>query len=282
MEECKKYIVMDAEKKKELESAAIRLRKKSLEMAYNTGKTGAHLGGGLSMVEIFTVLYNAIISVDANDPYNISRDRVIVSKGHCVLPYYLILNELGFLSDNDIADFETNGSMLHGHATRNVKNGIEFSGGSLGLGLSYAVGVAVAGKLNKNPYKVYAIVGDGECNEGIVWEAFMSASHFKSDNLTVIIDHNKLQYDGEISTVMNTESLKEKLCAFGFQAIEVDGHNVEDLYNAFNQKTTNKPLAIIAHTIKGKGVSYMENRKEWHHSTLSKEQYEIAISEQPN
>ena len=273
---------MDKNKKIQLTNLAIKLRKKSLKMAFEAGRNGAHLGGGLSMVEIFAVLYGNIISVESKNATDSLRDRVIISKGHCVLPYYSVLNEFGFLCDKDIADFETNGSFLHGHATRNIDCGIEFSGGSLGLGLSYAVGVALAGKLNKLSYKVYVVVGDGECNEGIVWEAFMSAVHFKLDNLVVIIDHNKLQYDGNISTIMNMGNLQTKMDAFGFHTIEVDGHDIEKLYNAFNQLTVEKPHAVIAHTIKGKGVSFMENQKEWHHSVLSEEQYNQAMSEQPN
>jgi transketolase len=190
------------------------------------------------------------------------------------------LNEFGFLNDEELASFETNGSMLHGHSTRDVKRGIEFSGGSLGLGLSYAIGVALAGKLNNRSYRVYAIIGDGECNEGIIWEAFMSAAHFNLDNLTVIIDHNKLQYDGDVTKIMNMGNLKAKLNAFGFYTIEVDGHNICQLIEAFQNRISGKPHAIVAHTVKGKGVSFMENKKEWHHAVLSSEQFNLAISEQ--
>jgi transketolase len=246
----------------------------------DAGKNGAHLGGGLSLVEVFATLYGGIIAVDANDPFNENHDRVVISKGHCVLSYYSVLHKFGYLSDDDIAGFETNGGILHGHATRDVKRGIEFSGGSLGLGLSYAIGVALAGKLNNRTYRVYAIVGDGECNEGIVWEALMSAAHFKLDNLTVIVDHNKLQYDGEVSTVMNMGSLKTKLDAFGFHTNEVDGHDVGQLFEAFQDKTFGKPHAIIANTVKGKGVSFMEHKKEWHHSVLSQDQFDTAMMEQ--
>lgn len=258
------------------------IRNRSLKMAFDAGKNGAHLGGALSLVEVFATLYGGgIVSVDSQYPKYENRDRVIISKGHCVLSYYSVLNELGFLSDQDISSFETNGSSFHGHATREVERGIEFSGGSLGLGLSYGVGVALAGKLNKRSYQVYVIIGDGECNEGIIWEALMSAAHFKLDNLTVIIDHNKLQYDGEVKSVMNMGSLKSKLDVFGFYTQEVDGHNVCELFDAFQNRITEKPRSIIANTIKGKGVSFMENKKEWHFSVLSQEHYDIAISEQP-
>jgi transketolase len=150
------------------------------------------------------------------------------------------------------------------------------------MGVSFAIGVALAGKINKKPYHVYTIAGDGECNEGIVWEAFMSAAHFKLDNLTVIIDHNKLQYDGDLKTIMDMGNLKTKLDAFGFHSIEVDGHHVSEIIEAFQNHISGKPLAIIANTIKGKGVSFMENKKEWHHAVLTKELYNQAVSEQPN
>jgi transketolase len=281
MVECKnKKCNMDIKTNLEIITLAANLRNHSLKMALNAGKSGAHLGGGLSLIEVFAVLYGSVITDEKRNPTNPNHDRVIISKGHCVLSYYSVLNKYGLISDDDISNFETNGAILHGHATRDLSRGIEFSGGSLGLGLSYAIGVALAGKLNNQSYKVYVIVGDGECNEGIVWEAFMSAAHFKLDNLIVIIDHNKLQYDGDVSTVMNMGSLKEKLDVFGFISTEVDGHNVEQLYNAFMIKSPEKPQAIIANTVKGKGVSFMENKKEWHHSVLTQEQYELAMSEQ--
>ena len=264
------------------ERLAARIRNKSLKMAFDAGKNGAHLGGALSLAEIFAALYGGILSVNPRNPNDPERDRLVVSKGHCVLSYYAALNEVGFISDEELSRFETNGSMLHGHATRNLPLGIEFSGGSLGMGVSFAIGVALAGKINKKPYHVYTIAGDGECNEGIVWEAFMSAAHFKLDNLTVIIDHNKLQYDGDLKTIMDMGNLKTKLDAFGFHSIEVDGHHVSEIIEAFQNHISGKPLAIIANTIKGKGVSFMENKKEWHHAVLTKELYNQAVSEQPN
>jgi len=263
-----------------ISNLAAKLRNRSLKMALDAGKNGAHLGGGLSLIEVFATLYGGIISVDSHNPKDEDRDRIVVSKGHCVLSYYSVLNEFGFLSDKDISNFETNGAVLHGHATRDITRGIEFSGGSLGLGLSFAIGVAIAGKLNNRTYHVYVIIGDGECNEGIVWEALMSASHFHLDNLTVIIDNNKLQYDGDPVKIMNMGSLKTKLEAFGFNTLEVDGHDVSQLFDAFKNKALDKPHAIIANTVKGKGVSFMENKKEWHHSVLSQDQYDQAMSEQ--
>ena len=279
MGECKNKVTMN--KDLEIQKLAIKLRNKSLRMALDTGKNGAHLGGGLSAVEIFATLYGGILKFDISNPADKNRDRLIVSKGHCVLSYYGILYEVGFLTEEDLNSFENNDSEFHGHATRNISKGIEFSGGSLGMGMSYAVGIALAGKINKLPYQVYVIIGDGECDEGIVWESFMSAAHYSLNNLTVIIDNNKLQYDGESRTVMNLGNLKEKLESFGLSTIEVDGHCVSELYAALLEKHPEKPKVIIADTIKGKGVSFMENRREWHHSTLTKEQYDLAVSEQP-
>jgi len=271
---------MKIEKELELISFATKLRLKSLKMALDAGKNGSHLGAGLSMIEIFATLYSNVANISSKNKNDVNRDRVIISKGHCVLSYYSVLNEYGFLSDEDISCFETNGAILHGHATRDISRGIEFSGGSLGLGLSYAIGVALAGKINNLDYHVYVIIGDGECNEGIIWEACMSASHFKLDNLTIIIDHNKLQYDGDVKDIMDMGSLKTKFESFGFHTNDIDGHSVKQIFQALNDKVENKPHAIVANTIKGKGVSFMENKKEWHHSVLSLDQYNLAISEQ--
>jgi transketolase len=256
------------------------IRKKCLEVALKVGTNGSHLGGGLSTVEIFASLYGDILNFDAKKPDDKNRDRLVVSKGHCVLAYYSVLYLKGFLSKSQLDSFEVNGSHFHGHATRDLKNGIEFSGGSLGLGLSFAVGQALALKLNNNNAKVYVIIGDGECNEGIVWEAMMSASHFNLDNLIVIVDDNKLQYDGNAKDILDLISLEDKFKAFGAEVIKVDGHNrdlITEALRSFNEEKKQKVL--IADTIKGKGVDFMEGVKEWHHSTLSLEQYELAVSQ---
>ncbi len=266
---------------KYLINLAIKLRNNCLKIALDAGRNGAHLGGGLSLVEVFAVLYGSVLKFDSENLFDENRDRLIVSKGHCVLPYYSVLNEFGFIADEELQKFETNGAVLHGHATRDLTYGVEFSGGSLGMGLSFAVGVALAGKLNKKDYKVYAIIGDGELNEGIVWEALMSASHFALDNLVVIVDNNKLQYDGASSAIMNMDDLRKKFEAFGAVVKEVDGHSTSELVQVFQTTVPAKPMVIIAHTVKGKGVSFMENKKEWHHSVLTQTQYEQAMSEQP-
>lgn len=257
---------------------AKRMRLKALEMAYNSGHNGAHLGGGLSAIEILATLYHDVLRIDSSNPYKEERDRLVISKGHCVLAYYTALYEKGFLTDLDLFGFEQNGHHWHGHAMRNLSKGIEFSGGSLSMGMSFAVGEAIACKLKNLDTKIFVLIGDGECDEGLIWEAAMSAAHYHLDNLVVIIDRNKLQYDGETKIVLNNASLIDKFKAFGFAVEEVDGHDCNAL-SIVLQKQKNQPYCVIADTIKGKGVSFMENDKTWHHHTLSEAQYIQAIEE---
>lgn len=257
------------------------LRLSALKMACDCGKNGSHVGPGLSAIEIIATLYGDVLRYDVNNPNDENRDRLVVSKGHCVLAYYSALNKVGFLSDEDIASFETNGSHFHGHAMRNLANGIEFSGGSLSMGMTFAVGLALSCKRKGLSSRVFALVGDGECDEGLIWEAAMSAAHYKLNNFTVIVDRNKLQYDGPTQDVMNQIDLGKKFEAFGFDVTVVDGHDCDELSKAL-KKTTAKPTCVIADTIKGKGVSFIEGVKEWHHHTLTPEQYEQARKEVEN
>ena len=178
----------------------------------------------------------------------------------------------------ELDSFEVDGACLHGHAFRNVEKGIEFSGGSLSMGMSFAVGQALACKKKGLNNRVYTIVGDGECDEGLIWEAAMAASNFHLDNLTIIVDCNQMQYDGLTKDVMDNSSLAEKFAAFGFDTVEVDGHNCEELINNL-LVTSNRPRCVVAHTIKGKGVSFMEGNREWHHHTLSDQEYALARKE---
>lgn len=254
------------------------LRLSALKMAYDCGKNGSHVGPGLSSIEIMATLYGDVLKYDVNHPEDENRDRLVVSKGHCVLAYYSALNKVGFLSDEDIASFETNGSHFHGHAMRNLENGIEFSGGSLSMGMTFAVGLALSCKSKGLSSRVFALVGDGECDEGLIWEAAMSAAHYHLNNFTVIVDRNKLQYDGPTEKVMNQINLAKKFEAFGFDVFVVDGHDCDALSKAL-KKTTDKPTCVIADTVKGKGVSFIEGVKEWHHHTLSQEEYEQAVKE---
>lgn len=261
-----------------LKGFAKSLRLQALKMARDCGRNGSHVGPGLSAIEIIATLYCDILHYDINNPNDENRDRLIVSKGHSVLAYYSALNKVGYITDADIASFETNGSLFHGHAMRNLNNGIEFSGGSLSMGMTFAVGVALGCKRKGLSNRVFVLVGDGECDEGLIWEAAMSASNFGLGNLTVIIDKNQLQYDGYTKDVMNQIDLGKKFEAFGFDVCEVDGHDCDALSKALKMRSKN-PTCIIANTIKGKGVSFMEGIKEWHHHTLTQEQYELARKE---
>ncbi|MCM1021026.1 MAG: transketolase [Muribaculaceae bacterium] len=255
------------------------IRRSCLDMAHRVGKTGSHIGPGLSAVEIFAVLFGKILNLNPADAENPERDRLVVSKGHCVLSYYSALRLAGFITEADLESFETDGSDFHGHAVRNIGRGIEFSGGSLSMGMSFAVGQALACKKKGPRSRVFCIVGDGECDEGLIWEAAMAATNFKLSNLTVIVDCNQLQYDGFTTEVMDTAPLSDKFRAFGFEVVEVDGHSCEQLAAALAGQTQQKPRCIIAHTIKGKGVSFMELKKEWHHHTLSDNEYAQAIND---
>ena len=275
------YAVQFQSKDMDLKQFSKELRLSALKMAYDCGKNGSHVAPGLSAIEIIATLYGDVLHYDVNNPNDENRDRLVVSKGHCVLAYYSALNKVGFLSDEDIASFETNGSHFHGHAMRNLSNGIEFSGGSLSMGMTFAVGLALSCKRKGLSNRVFALVGDGECDEGLIWEAAMSAAHYKLNNFTVIVDRNQLQYDGPTHDVMDQIDLGEKFKAFGFEITAVDGHDCDALSKALKH-ISNKPTCVIADTIKGKGVSFIEGVKEWHHHTLSLEQYEQARKEVEN
>lgn len=250
------------------------MKLKALDMALSTS-FGAHIGGGFSAMEIMRCLYEVANIPSMTDE---SRDRVIVSKGHGVLALYTALWKRGFISEEDLATFETDGTQFHGHAHRNIEKGIEFSGGSLGLGISYAVGVAKACKMKGLNNTIYVLLGDGEMDEGIVWEALMSISNFGLNNMTLIIDRNNYQLDGPTSEIMKLNPLEEKLNAFEFDVETVDGHSIEDLVVAL-PKIGEKPRAIIANTVKANGISFLENNKISHQCTLSKKKYEQAIDE---
>ncbi len=251
-----------------------------LDMTYGAGKNGAHAGGGLSIADILAILYSGILKFDKNKPYEKERDRFILSKGHSALALFSVLEQVGFLTKDETDLFEVNGSPYYSHAKRNLSKGIEFSGGSLSLGLSYAVGVAISCKKDNLNNHIYVLVGDGECDEGLVWESLMSASNFNLTNLTVIVDFNGMQSDGHSIDIMNKSTLGNKFKSFGFNVKEIDGHNLEVISDAFAYRDFSKPNAIIAHTIKGKGVSFMENNINWHHGVLSTKQYESALKEQ--
>lgn len=262
-----------------VERKIIHHRKRIIELAHKASKNGAHVGGSLSCIDILTVLFSVMNKKTENFE---ERDRFILSKGHAALALYCTLEDEGFLTKEDVDSFETNGSPYFAHAKRNLEKGIEFSGGSLSLGMSYAVGVALACKSKNLNNKIFVLLGDGECNEGLVWEAAMSASNFRLDNLTVIVDVNGIQSDGFTHEVMYAGSLKDKFDSFGFKTVEIDGHSINELNNALSQEHSGHPYAIIAKTVKGHGVQSMENDRKWHHGVVTDAILIQAISEIEN
>lgn len=262
------------------ETYSKQMRIDAIRMTKATGNNGAHIGGSLSIIEIMAVLYGCVMRYKVDDPLWEERDRFILSKGHGVIAQYTAMKQAGILSEQELMTFKQNCTRLYAHPSMNMDIGIEFSSGSLGQGLSLGVGTALALKLKGNVVShVYVLLGDGECDEGAIWEATESASHFNLNNLTVIIDRNHLQYDGNTEQVMAKGNLASKWTAFGFKAIEVDGHAIEQLLESL-QKKADTPIVIIADTIKGKGVSFMENDPLWHNGRLSDEQYKQAMFEQ--
>lgn len=262
---------------KDIEKAIYNMRKNALDMALKVGNRGCHIGGGFSSMEILGTLFVGIMNIDSTLAEN--RDKFILSKGHGTLSYYTALEQKGLITYSQLMSFEDNDGDLPGQPCRNVKLGIEYSSGSLGQGLSLAVGEALSSKLKNRTNRVFVLLGDGECNEGSIWESAISAAHFKLDNLTVIVDKNNLQSDGLNSIVMDMGNMREKWEAFGFHTIEVNGHDIEELMGAYQHISSEKPVAIIANTVKGKGLTFAENAREWHHSRITPEQYELAIKE---
>lgn len=258
---------------------AQQIRRRILEISYNCNKS-AHLGGALSMVEIIATLYGSVLKFDRNNPEWEKRDRFILSKGHAALGLYSALVVSGLISEEVFNSYQTNESDLTTHPVMNPPLAIESSNGSLGQGLSFGVGLALSAKRKQKDYKTYVFLGDGECNEGSVWEAVMAASNYKLDNLIAIVDLNGYQNDGSHEIVMNYGDMNSKWSSFGWNVLLVDGHNVEEVHSALtNSKQAGMPTVVIAKTIKGKGVSFMENNNEWHHNRLTQKFYEQAIKE---
>ncbi len=258
---------------------AKRMRRAALDVALKAGAKSSHLGGGLSLIDITATLYGAVMKYDPKQPEWKDRDRFILSKGHGVLGYYTALREIGLLSHDDLMTFETTGSILLGHPVINRPRGMEFSNGSLGMGLALGIGVALAGRKRGQDFRVFVAMGDGECNEGSVWEAAMAAPHFKLGAVTAIIDRNKLQQTGGEGQIMTTGDLATKWAAFGWNVLEIDGHDIGQLYDALTQPRPDQPTAVIARTIKGRGFSFMENNNDWHHNVLTKAHYDTALAE---
>lgn len=262
-----------------LEQIAKTLRRHIISMIAKAGS--GHPGGSLSAVEILTVLFFKVMRHDPANPQWAERDRFVLSKGHAAPTLYAALAESGYFPVAELDTLRKLGSRLQGHTDRTATPGVEMSAGSLGQGLSFAIGMALAARLDSKSYRVYVLLGDGECDEGQVWEAAMSAAHFKVDNLTAIVDHNKIQLDGWNREIMNLEPLGEKWRSFGWHVIEVDGHSFDQLLAALDEAilVKGKPTVIIAHTIKGKGVSFMENNVEFHGRAPTPEETQRALRE---
>ncbi|MBE6837644.1 MAG: transketolase [Ruminococcus sp.] len=269
---------MDATIKKQLEITACKIRMGIIEGTFNA-KSG-HPGGSLSIADTLTYLYFNKMEVYPENPDFEDRDRLVLSKGHCAPALYSTLAQRGFFSSEELKSLRHIGAMLQGHPCIHIP-GIDMSSGSLGQGISVACGMALSGKVSNKPYKVYTILGDGEIEEGQVWEAAMFASHYKLDNLVAIVDNNGLQIDGRIDEVCSPYPIVDKFKAFGWHVIEMNAHDFDDIERAFNEAETimDQPVAIIQKSIKGKGVSFMEDNVAWHGTAPNAEQYEQAMNE---
>ena len=262
----------------ELKSHALNIRRNIVKMVYNA--QSGHPGGSLGAADILTYLYFEEMDINKDNVGSKDRDRFILSKGHCSPALYAALYEAGLL-DEDLMSFRQLGSKLQGHPNMNYVDGVDMSTGSLGQGLSCGVGMALAEKLDNSDHRIYALCGDGEAEEGIIWEALMAACHYNLDNLCVIFDQNGLQIDGNVQDVIGPLPLDEKAKAFGANVVECQGNDFDSLKEAFDKARAHKgaPSVIIAHTIKGKGVSYMENNYAWHGAAPKQEEYNIAMED---
>ena len=266
-----------------IKSLKKKLLRNIIDAAFYAGASSAHIGGALSSVDIVATLFSNFAKITPKNFKNIERDYFILSKGHACLVYYAVLVEMGFFSKEELKTFEKTDSFLLGHPVINQKFGIDFSTGSLGMGLSIGVGLAIALKKKKVVDKnIYVLIGDGECNEGSIWEAIMCAHHYKLDNLTIIIDRNNLQQTGSNDEIMSLGELSKKFLSFGCKTNNIDGHNLNELFSSFSERTNEKPKAIIANTVKGKGLSFAENNNKFHHTVLTKTLYDKAIEEIQN
>ncbi len=263
----------------ELKKTANEVRK-SIVTAVYSAKSG-HPGGSLSAADIFTYLYFEEMNINPEQPKDENRDRFVLSKGHTAPGLYAVLAERGYFPKEDLVTLRHTGSYLQGHPDMKGIPGVDMSSGSLGQGLSVAVGMAAAGKLDKKPYRVYSLLGDGEIQEGQIWEAAMWAGHRKLDNLVVIVDNNNLQIDGCVDEVCSPYPIDRKFEAFNFHTVVIDGNNFDEIRAAFDEakNTKGKPTAIIAKTIKGKGVSFMENQVGWHGKAPGEEEYRTAMAD---
>ncbi len=270
---------MNNDKILDLKKKAVDIRLGAVEAVYS-GKSG-HPGGALSAADIIACLYFSELNVDPKKPVDANRDRFVLSKGHSCPALYAAMAMRGYFDIKELKNFRKLGSLTQGHPDMKNMKGIDFSAGSLGQGFSVACGIALNAKLNKQDYRTYVMIGDGESQEGQIWEATMFAAHYKLDNLCLIVDNNGLQIDGAVKDVMNTMPYPSKFRAFGWNVISIDGHNIEEILEAFEKAkaTKGKPTVIVAKTVKGKGVSFMENQAGWHGKAPNEEQYNQAKSE---
>lgn len=258
-----------------------RMRLHAMDMALAAGKRGAHVSGSLSCIEIYAVLYGAILNYDLEDPLWEGRDRFIAGKEHARLAEYPARAEMGFYPTSVLNSYEENDGLLVGHQLKK-ELGVEYASMSLGMEMSFAVGKALIAKQTNKDYHVFCLLGDAECEEGPVWEAFIPAAHYKLDNMTVIIDRNHMSVDGNTEELMAQLDMQKKMEAFGWESVTVDGHDIHQLMKALSYKPEGKPYAVIANTIKGKGVSFIENNKSWHQAVLNETQYRQAVEEIQN
>ena len=270
---------MKIENVEELEKIAKKIRRGIIEQVY-IAKSG-HPGGSLSIADVLTALYFNQMNINEKEPNAPLRDRLVLSKGHCSPALYATLSQRGFFDEQDLKTFRSIDGKLQGHPDMNKIPGVDMTTGSLGQGLSVANGMALNSKLNHDGYRVYCILGDGEIEEGQIWEAAMTSHKYKLDNLCVIVDNNNLQIDGSIEEVKGLDNIEGKFKNFGFNTIVIDGNNMEQILDALKTAKTTKgmPTAIIAKTVKGKGVSFMENKAGWHGKAPNKEEYEQAMKE---
>lgn len=261
---------------------ADKIRISVIETGFSAGRKGAHFGGSLSCIEILACLYGGIMDFDAEKPDKESRDVLLLSKGHAALALYAALAHAEYFPVEDLKCFEQDGSELPGHPVMNMERGIEISSGSLGMGIGFGIGMALGCNRKGVNQHIFVLMGDGECDEGTVWEGAMAASAFHLDSVVIIVDKNGIQCDGTTEEIMDSMNLSEKFKSFGFEVYETAGHDIPVLYDTFREAIASrngKPKAIIADTVKGKGISFMENKPEWHHNALSEKQYREAMLE---
>lgn len=262
----------------EIKALCKRMRLHAMDMALAAGSRGAHVSGSLSCIEIYAVLYGTILNYDLDNPLWNDRDRFIAGKEHARLAEFPARAEMGFYPIDVLNSFEENDGLLVGHQLKR-EIGNEYGSMSLGMEMSFVVGKAIIAKQTQQKYHVYCLLGDAECEEGSVWESFISAAHYKLDDLTIIIDRNYMSVDGNTEELMAQLDMQKKMEAFGWESVTIDGHDIHQLIEALSHKPQGKPYAIIAKTVKGKGVSFIENNKSWHQSVLNENQYHQAVEE---